>query len=185
MPTADSKRDLRRAMLERLRAMDSTQRNEQSARLRCAVSPLLHQKDTLTVALYAPMAHEVNLLPLTEQYPQHRYVFPRCTGARCMSFYHVVDVHSQIQPDKRNIPAPIEGLPLIPPNEIDLIIVPGVAFTSTGKRLGYGGGYYDTYLPQCPQAEIIATAFDFQILSDLPTEEHDLHIPRIITPEQI
>jgi 5-formyltetrahydrofolate cyclo-ligase len=61
-----------------------------------------------------------------------------------------------------------------------LVIVPGVGFTADGQRLGYGGGFYDRYLPRCPQARIVAAAFPEQICRALPTEAHDLSIPHVI-----
>ena len=66
--------------------------------------------------------------------------------------------------------------------EIDLLIVPGVAFTREGKRMGYGGGYYDRFIPLCTNARIIALAFSEQLVDFLPTEAHDLPIPELITP---
>lgn len=180
MPSTERKRTLRKAILEQLRGVSVTQRDEQSARLRRALSPLLSLPQPLTVALYAPMPHEVDLLPIVAEYPQHRYAFPRCKTERRMEFYHVSDITTQLGRDSRNIPAPIEGLPCINPTTIDIVIVPGVAFTPEGKRLGYGGGYYDTYLPRCPQAQVIALAFPVQMVADLPTEAHDLLIPHII-----
>lgn len=169
-------------MLEQLRRVPATQRNEHSAQLRCVLSPLLQQCAPLTVALYAPMPHEVDLLPLLTEHPQHRYAFPLCESARRMEFFHVTDAATQIRQDARGIPAPIKGLPHILPTEINLIIVPGVAFTREGKRLGYGGGYYDSYLPRCPQAQVVAAAFPVQMVDSLPTEEHDLLIPHIFNP---
>ncbi len=185
MPTTDRKQALRRTMLAQLRKVPPSQQQEHSAGLRRALAPLLCGSKALTVALYAPMPHEVDLLPLMMEHTQHRYVFPRCQTARQMEFYHVTDAKTQIRPDKRNIPAPVEGLPCIPPAEIDLILVPGVAFTRDGKRLGYGGGYYDTYLTRCPQAQTAAAAFPIQLLTDLPTEAHDLLISHIFTPDTI
>ncbi|MBQ8480831.1 MAG: 5-formyltetrahydrofolate cyclo-ligase [Akkermansia sp.] len=183
MQTKDNKRSLRRVMLERLRSVPTELRNEQSAQLCRALAPFLNKgQKSLTVAIYAPMAHEVNLLLLLNMYPQHHFAVPRCREARRMDFYHITRPEEQIQPDSRNIPAPIEGLTYIPPQQFDIIIVPGVAFTAQGARLGYGGGYYDTYLPQCPQATLIAAAFPGQILESIPTEAHDLTIPHIITP---
>lgn len=183
MQTKDNKRRLRRDMLARLRSVPTELRDEQSAQLCTALAPFLDKTDSnLTVAIYAPMEHEVNLLPLLQIYPQHRFAIPRCRAARQMDFYHITSPETQIQPDSRNIPSPVDGLTYIRPDQFNLIIVPGVAFTVQGARLGYGGGYYDTYLPQCPQATPVAAAFPCQIVENIPTEAHDLLIPHIITP---
>ena len=184
MLTKDNKRRLRSNMLARLRSLPTELRDKQSAQLCAALTPFLNKgAQNLTVAIYAPMAHEVNLLPLLTKYQRHRFAIPRCRAARQMDFFHITTPEEQIQPDARNIPAPIDGLTYIPPQQFDLVIVPGVAFTAKGARLGYGGGYYDTYLPQCPQATLVAAAFPCQIVESIPTEAHDLLIPHIITPD--
>lgn len=184
MQTKDNKRRLRSDMLARLRSQSAELRDKLSAQLCAALAPFLNKgAQNLTVAIYAPMAHEVNLLPLLTMYPQHRFAVPRCRAARQMDFYHITTPEEQIKPDSRNIPAPVEGLTYIPPQQFDLIIVPGVAFTRKGARLGYGGGYYDTYFPQCPQAHLAAVAFPCQLVDSIPTEVHDQLIPHIITPD--
>lgn len=181
MDTASGKRDLRRNVLAQLRAIPAPLRDAHSTALRAGLAPLLQGAEVLNIALYAPLEHEVNLLPLTEQYPRHRYAFPRCGKQGAMQFHHVTAPAIQLTPGAMGILTPSEHLPVIPPQELDLIIVPGVAFTPAGARLGYGGGYYDRYLPQCTRATIIAAAFPEQMLESLPTEPHDLLIPRILT----
>ena len=62
--------------------------------------------------------------------------------------------------------------PVAPPEEIDLILVPGLAFDRSGYRLGQGGGYYDRYLPRS-RACMVALCRDCFLLSAVPREEHD------------
>lgn len=67
-------------------------------------------------------------------------------------------------------------------DEIDLIIMPGLAFDKQGGRLGYGGGYYDKYLSTISKdVPKIALAYDFQILEKIPMEEHDIKVDIIIS----
>ena len=64
---------------------------------------------------------------------------------------------------------------------IDLVIVPGVAFTKDGKRLGRGKGYYDRFLSHMPEhAAIVGLGFDFQVLADLPTNAMDVSVHKVI-----
>lgn len=65
--------------------------------------------------------------------------------------------------------------------KITAALVPGLAFTTTGARLGYGGGYYDRWLTLHPGTTAIALAFDIQIVEKLAVAAHDVRIARIIT----
>lgn len=70
----------------------------------------------------------------------------------------------------------------IPLEYIDLVVVPGVAFNTKGYRLGYGGGYYDNFLPKIrDDAKKVAVAFDLQLVETLPIEPHDVRMDMIIT----
>lgn len=68
--------------------------------------------------------------------------------------------------------------------KIDLIIVPGVAFDIHGNRLGMGGGYYDRFLKTAEHAKKISLAFDFQIVENVPAENHDIPVDLIITEKR-
>lgn len=69
-------------------------------------------------------------------------------------------------------------------DEIDIIIVPGVAFDKFGNRLGHGKGYYDRLLKNA-NTTIIALAFEFQTIEKIPTDEHDKPVDMIITEDRI
>lgn len=65
--------------------------------------------------------------------------------------------------------------------ELNLVIVPGVAFDKRGARLGRGKGYYDCFLARLPKgANFIGLAFDFQILPSVPTADHDVNVHKVI-----
>lgn len=180
MTPCEYKKHIRQVMLARLQGIAANAREEYSTQLRGLLSPLL-QGGEKTVALYYPLPHEVNLLPLLSEYPIHRYAFPRCLPGRRLQFHGISDPGTQMEPGMMGIPVPSPRCPLIPPEEFDIVIVPGLAFTRRGKRLGYGGGFYDRYLPRCQQATWLAVAFAEQMLPDIPTEEHDLTVPLILS----
>lgn len=175
-----SKQDLRRIVIQRLKkAADADSAQLRSAGLRKQLAPLL-QGEPLCIGIYAPLAHEVNLLPLLQEHPQHKYAFPRCESGRRLSFHIVRNTGEDLVPGAMNIMEPAAHTPTITPEEIDLLIVPGVAFTADGRRMGYGGGYYDRFIPQCTKARILALAFEEQIVDDIPTESHDIIMPELI-----
>ena len=68
--------------------------------------------------------------------------------------------------------------------EVDVFLVPGVAFTVSGKRLGRGGGYYDKLLSKYPDTLKIGITFNERIMQDLPTESHDISMDYVFTNDK-
>merc|ERR1711970_822756 len=70
---------------------------------------------------------------------------------------------------------------------LDLILVPGLAFTKDGCRLGRGRGYYDTFLERCVRAErtvvTVALAFREQVVDQVPTDQHDVPVQHVLVAE--
>jgi len=64
---------------------------------------------------------------------------------------------------------------------IDFIITPGLAFDKKGNRIGYGAGYYDAFLKENTEALSIGIGYDFQIVENIPTEEHDVAVKQVLT----
>lgn len=160
----------RRAILAELRGLPGEYVQAASAALRQKLVPLMQGVEH--VCLYAALPHEVDLLPLLQEAPDKHYYFPRCRPGHRLSF-HRVRRAEQLAPGALGIPTPGAELPELRPQQAQLIIVPGVAFTLAGKRLGYGGGYYDRFLPRCPAAATLALALPEQLYPDLPTDPHD------------
>lgn len=70
--------------------------------------------------------------------------------------------------------------------EIDLVMVPGVAFDRTGARMGHGFGYYDKMLEHIRQdAPLVALAFECQLFDEIPTAEHDVFMDKIVTEKAV
>jgi 5-formyltetrahydrofolate cyclo-ligase len=78
----------------------------------------------------------------------------------------------------------LRGLPekQVAPAELDLVMVPGVAFDRRGGRMGHGFGYYDKLLQHArDDAPLVALAFECQLFAEIPTQAHDIFMDRIIT----
>ena len=92
------------------------------------------------------------------------------------------DPARDLQPGTLGIPEPDRrSCPAVAACDIDLVIVPGLAFTVQGRRIGYGGGFYDRFLSSCPGISC-ALAFEEQIVKSLPFDPaHDIAVSRIIT----
>lgn len=71
---------------------------------------------------------------------------------------------------------------LVSAGEVDFVVVPGIAFDTRGNRLGYGLGFYDRFLCSLKEgATIVALAYDFQVLDEIPNDHHDVPADKIIT----
>ncbi|GAH31629.1 unnamed protein product, partial [marine sediment metagenome] len=70
--------------------------------------------------------------------------------------------------------------------DIDLIIIPGVAFDLSGNRIGRGFGYYDNFLRKIHNStKIIALAFEMQIVKKIPNDKNDIPVNKIITEKKV
>ena len=78
-----------------------------------------------------------------------------------------------------------EFIRYVDPSEVDLIIVPGVAFDRDGYRIGYGGGYYDRFLSKLDHVTKISLAFDMQLIPKVPHESFDIAVNYIITEKEL
>lgn len=76
---------------------------------------------------------------------------------------------------------PETELHFVEPEQISLVIVPGVAFTKDGYRLGMGGGFYDRFLPKAPNAVKIGIGFSVQQVASVPVDKYDFPLDKVIT----
>lgn len=70
--------------------------------------------------------------------------------------------------------------PALPESAVGLVIVPGLAFTAAGYRLGYGGGFYDRFLPKLA-APSVGVCFAEQLVDDLPVQPHDIPVQHVVS----
>lgn len=147
------------------------------------------------IALYSAFEDEVNLSCLARQCYEAglRVAFP-CMNPRnephamCMREVRERSWAACSAPFLANpllrLPVDDERLadfPIIDPETIEAIVVPLVAFDEAGRRLGYGGGNYDSFLPfVSPQCLVVGVAFHEQRVERLPAESHDLALPAIV-----
>ena len=174
-----AKNEIRRAMRDRL-PLPTDQRGAKSARICAAITALPQWRSARTVAFFAPQQREPDV-ELLWQYAMGKVVcYPR-VGADGLSLYSVESLY-ELQPGQWGLLEPIaDPARLVIPADVDLILVPGVAFTRTGARCGRGGGYYDRLLASLsPHTCKVGVCFDFQIINELPNEPHDIGVDFII-----
>lgn len=107
---------------------------------------------------------------------------PRCGEKGAMDACRVTDMR-RLRRGAYGIWEPDETCPLIPPEKIDLILIPGTAFDRAGGRIGQGGGYYDRYI-QKTRAVRVGVCHGFALMNRVPTEDHDARMDAVVTPEE-
>lgn len=129
------------------------------------------------------MSHEVSLDSLLrEALREGKEVYvPHCVARGHMEAVRLVSL-DEVTQGAYGIREPLHRETYVSPTDMELIIVPGLAFDADGHRLGRGAGFYDRYLARTPAAAIAAVAWDIQIVSQVPTEGHDAIMPTIVTP---
>jgi len=109
--------------------------------------------------------------------------FPRISGKGELSMHFAV--LEKLLPGSFGIPEPGADLPLANMEDINVMLVPGVAFDRKGNRLGYGKGYYDRLLAHSSHKPLlIGISFDETLYDEIPAEPHDVRMDYIVTPTQ-
>ncbi|MBB6051897.1 5-formyltetrahydrofolate cyclo-ligase [Armatimonas rosea] len=164
---ASPKTEWRTWALEARRSLD---RASLSAQLHRALLPAL--VDAQHVLLYAATAEEIDLLSLVAALPETQFYLPRCAPQRRLA------VHAYPCPlvtSRFGIREPAADQPEADPFTLDLVLVPALVLDQRGYRLGYGGGYYDRFLPRLrPDCRTLGIA-PF-IVAELPTDPWDVPV---------
>lgn len=180
-----TKKEIRAEVKKRRAEADLTALHEASARILERFTALAEYKEASLLLAYVDAKREVETRPLMHKAWQDgkRVAAPRVDGDGVM-YYYVIESLDDLEPGSFGIMEPKKGCPLCE-TETGLMLMPGVAFDEYCHRVGYGGGYYDRYLERHPELIHIALAFEFQLFSEVPFEEHDILPQRIVTEERI
>jgi 5-formyltetrahydrofolate cyclo-ligase len=116
-----------------------------------------------------------------------RILLPRVNRAsKHLDLYQVRDLQQDVAPGFLGIREPVAErcVKEDAPGTVDFILLPGVAFTREGVRLGYGGGYYDKLLAHMPhQPTLVAGAFALQVIQEIPQEKTDRKVEWLVTED--
>jgi len=180
----DQKAELRARVRALVRALSPEQRAADSMQ---ACSRLRDQpvwQQATAVLFYAPLPEELDLWPLVSEALSagKRVALPRFdkeTGTYAPSL--IENPHRDVVIGKLGIREPGPHCPPLAGAQIELVLVPGVAFDLSGRRLGRGKGFYDRLL-RTVRGTKCGVAFDQQIVANLPVEPHDYLMDCILTP---
>ncbi|MEM7251138.1 MAG: 5-formyltetrahydrofolate cyclo-ligase [Pseudomonadota bacterium] len=186
------------------RRADQPNKAALSARITDAVRALSEYRAAKTIAWYMHIRSEVQThavvaeelisaelssaqLRPAELSKRCAIVLPQCEPKH-LNFWSIAHP-DEVAPGRWGIPEPSPAVQADPkrrvaPGDIDFVVVPGVAFTTQGERLGNGAGYYDRFLNQT-DALRVAVAFESQIVDSLPLEPTDLPVHLLVTELRI
>jgi 5-formyltetrahydrofolate cyclo-ligase len=143
-----------------------------SSRVCAVLIPWLEARGVTTVLAYKAFGSEISLETLVLALPQIRFLTTRVQRKGVLTLH---DFALATQKNRYGILEPSENAVQVQPNLVDVALIPGLAFTTQGGRLGYGGGFYDRLLPQLRSdcALVGVTRADL-VLSELPLEKFDI-----------
>lgn len=178
-----SKAVLRKRMLALRRKLSPKEAQAQAARAEAHLLAWPPFQRARTVLLYAALPGEMPTERLLEAAKGvgKRVALP-CCGPRPHMIARAAE--GALREGRWGIPEPEATQEEIPPEAIDLIICPGLAFDRAGGRLGYGAGYYDVFLSKTPALRA-GLCFLWQLVSGVPQDPWDLPMQALITPQGI
>ena len=185
----DAKQALRSSAIAARDALSPQFRADASQQIATRIVGLASFANARTVLLNFPFRSEwdTRLLAHAVLRAGKTLVVPRVDPlARMLALHRVSDPDADVAPGYRMIPEPLAALPRVEPQAIEWVLVPGVAFDLGGRRLGYGGGYYDRLLPTLPRtAHRVAGAFEAQVVDLVPAAPHDVGIDCLVTEQRV
>jgi 5-formyltetrahydrofolate cyclo-ligase len=185
----EAKRALRMQVIADRDALDLAYRATASLLICARVEALPSFAAARVVLVTLPFGSEWDTRPLAQSAlaSAKTLVVPRVNSATRMLELHAIgDIAADATPGFHDIPEPLPTMPRIEAATIDWVLVPGVAFSPDGRRLGYGGGYYDRLMIMLrPGTPRIAGAFDAQVAERIPAASHDLAVDMIVTESRI
>jgi 5-formyltetrahydrofolate cyclo-ligase len=151
------------------------------------ISGMESYRQARTILLYASFGSEVDTRNLIADCLSKnvRTVLPRVDKKEGKLVLYRILNGSELRPGQFGIPEPVEdNVRLVEPADIDLALIPGVAFDRTGARIGYGKGFYDRLLAGCT-APTAGVCFSVQLSERIPCEPHDRRVQIIVTEKGV
>lgn len=182
------KQAIRQMLREKVGAISPEQRHEQSVAACSLLSSISEFVQARVVMLYLSMPDEVDTAPLALRCWQagKTVVVPKVSwDQRRMLPVEISSLSAGITSTRPGMREPVAGKP-VPLDLIDLVIVPGIGFSTSGHRIGRGMGFYDRFLAQSDFIGLsCGLAFDVQIVSTLPVLDHDVPLSMLTSDRRI
>ena len=186
MRELESKQALRKRVAAQRAAIAPPRRRDWDARIQEALLAHERWRRASAVMAYCSMPEEVGTRAILEDAlaRNKRLLLPRCVpGEKRFEAVEVRDLERDLTPGRfRGLLEPLRELPAWSgDDELDLIVVPGVAFDRAGRRLGFGAGMYDRFLAQHPKPWRVGLAYELQVLDAVPSDDYDVAVHAVLT----
>lgn len=174
-------------MREKLTALDEMTYTNYSRQIEEQFLRYIASSDASTIALTISSFPEVNTWGIIKQLwvIGKNVVVPKCKPSDKSMIFYQIQNFDQLERVYMHL---LEPNPLLTkaftPQEIDLIVVPGIVYNEKGYRIGFGGGYYDRFLMNY-HGDTLSLAFQMQVVEDVETNVFDLPVDKIITQNEI
>jgi 5-formyltetrahydrofolate cyclo-ligase len=166
----DARQQASRALFDRVAALPSFL----AATTILVTLPFRSEWDTVLLAARALAIGKIVAVPRVDR------------EKRTLALHRIEVLERDVAPGYLGIPEPHAHTPIVAPATVDWVLVPGVAFDPSGRRLGYGGGFFDRLLPLLRKdVPRIAAALDLQIVPEVPAGPNDERVDTVITPTRV
>jgi len=173
------KNAVRKAMKEKKRALSEGKKLNDSEIIFNRVESLTQFKVAKTILAYWSLPDEVDTHRFITKWANEKRIALPVVAGDTLELRFFNGLNNLVTSDSFGIQEPIAE-EVVTPEEIDLAIIPGVAFDRKGNRLGRGKGFYDRFLNQT-KAYKVAVGFDFQILEEIPVASFDIPVDIVVT----
>jgi 5-formyltetrahydrofolate cyclo-ligase len=179
-----SKTELRQSLREQLERMTPDQYQLWNSQIEQHFFRLERVCQAQKIMIYYSVRHEVMTIGMIQRLLGlgKTVALPICTPERDLKAGLITSL-DQLVPARFGLKEPPPEVPVMPPEALDLVVVPGLAFDRSGNRLGHGAGYYDRFLMRAGSVYRLGLAYAFQVVSELPAEPHDQPLNGILTPD--
>jgi 5-formyltetrahydrofolate cyclo-ligase len=187
-PTAESKSHIRKTYIVRRNGLSKKLVALKSEVIKNHILQLPDLLNARTIMAYLSFDNEVRTDELISELIKSgkTVCVPKLFGKKMVP-YKIFSINEDFFIDRYGIREPLNDISReVDPQDIDVVIVPGVVFDLHGGRYGYGGGYYDRFLLTVkPGAKKIAIAFDMQVRKKIPLSRSDVRVDSLITESGI
>lgn len=190
MSTQEQKQTIRQEVLARREALSDAERAEYSMAVTTRLIAMPEYRRAKILLGYMNFGHEYASESWVRQVlaDGKQLILPKANPAtKRLDLYEVNECETQLAPGSWGIREPIVELctRVLSLNTIEFILLPGVAFTRAGDRLGYGGGFYDRLLADLQhRPSLVAGAFSTQVVQQLPQEATDRKVEWLVTEKE-